>query len=131
MGLPQRVPDDVLWQLPITGSAPDPQIPKSAYVDINISNIDTIEFTNNTSYPVSIVFTKTSGNVFTDIPMLSPGASSAQTPIGGINNLTVDYTITNLNANLASNPCGIQIGTGPLRVNILASQTNPDPVAIP
>src|SRR5262249_28082226 len=28
-------------------------------------------------------------------------------------------------------PCGIQIGTGPLRVNILASQTNPDPVAIP
>src|SRR5262249_24166612 len=48
-----------------------------------------------------------------------------------VNNVTINYTITNLNNNQVSSPGGIQIGTGPLRINILAGNTSPDPVSIP
>ena len=137
MGLAALKPEASIWDLPIIGNAQNPQIPQSQYPDIKILNTDSIEFTNNTTYPVSIAFTRagggSSGNaVFTDIGSLAAGASSAQqSPISGINNLTVNYTITNLNNGQTSTPCGVQIGTGPLRINILASQTNPDPVSIP
>jgi hypothetical protein len=127
MGLAARKIDDVLYDVSITDNA---STPVSSYPDISMGLTDTIEFTNNTTYPVSITFTTTSGNVFSSIATLGPGSTSAaQSP--QINNVTVNYTITNLTAGKTSAACGVQVGVGALRINILAANTNPDPVSIP
>jgi hypothetical protein len=127
MGLAAREIDDVLYDVSITDNA---STPVSGYLNIVMASTDSIEFTNNTTYPVSITFTTTSGNVLSSIASLGPGATSAgQSP--QINNVTVNYTITNLNANKTSTPSGVQVGVGALRINILAANTNPDPVSIP
>jgi len=127
MGLAARKLDYVLYPVSITDDA---STPVSSYPDISMSLTDTIKFTNSTAYPVSITFTTTSGNVLSSIATLGPGVTSAaQSP--QMNNVTVNYTITNLNANKPSAACGVQVGVGALRINILAANTNPDPVSIP
>lgn len=131
MGLAARKPDNTAWDLLITPNAQNPQVPQSSTPDQPINYTDTVEFTNNTSFPVSIVFTKTSGIVFTDIPSLAPNGATSTAQSPQMTNVTVNYTITNLNANQTSSPCAIQVGVGPLRINILASDTNSDPVSIP
>ena len=120
--------DDVLYDIPINDVS---SIPTSGEPDLVMSSIDTIEFTNNAPYAVSVTFTTTSGTVFNNIASIAAngGVSATQSPQK--NNVTVNYTITNLSANKPSTPCAIQVGVGPLRINILAGNTNPDPVSIP
>jgi hypothetical protein len=127
MGLAARKLDDVLYDVSITDNA---STPVSGYLNIVMGLTDSIEFTNQTTYPVSITFTTTSGNVLSSIATLPAGSTSAaQSP--QMNNVTVNYTITNLTAGKTSTPCGVQVGVGALRINILAANTNPDPVSIP
>jgi hypothetical protein len=127
MGHAARKFDDVVWDVPINDNA---STPESGEPDIVMASTDTLEFTNNAPYSVSIIFTTTSGTVFNNIASLANGTNSAkQSPQK--NNVTVNYTITNLSNNNASTPCGVQVGVGPLRINILAGNTNPDPVSIP
>jgi hypothetical protein len=128
MGLAARAHDDVLWDIPISDNS---STPVSGEANIEMAITDTLEFTNNAPYPVSIVFTTTSGTVFTSISSLAGNGASSPAQSPKINNVTVNYTITNLNTNAQSTPCGIQVGVGPLRINVLASNTNPDPVSIP
>lgn len=128
MGLAARAHDDALWDIPISDIS---SIPVSGEPDIVMAITDTLEFTNNASYPVSIVFTTTGGTVFTNISSLAGNGTTSAAQSPKLDNVTVNYTITNLNTNVPSTPCGIQVGVGPLRINILASITNPDPVSIP
>jgi len=128
MGLAARAHDDVLWDIPISDNS---STPVSGEPDIEMAITDTLEFTNNAPYPVSIVFTTTSGTVFNNISSLAGNGTSSPAQSPQLDNLTVNYTITNLNTNKQSTPCGIQVGVGPLRINILDSNTNPDPVSIP
>jgi len=128
MGLAARAHDDVLWDIPISDNS---STPVSGEANIEMAITDTLEFTNNAPYPVSIVFTTTSGTVFTSISSLAGNGASSPAQSPKINNVTVNYTITNLDTNAQSTPCGIQVGVGPLRINVLASNTNPDPVSIP
>lgn len=126
MGSAARKYDDALYTIAITGATtPQPSAPNTS---MNFS--DTIEFVNNTTYAVSIAFTTTGGVVFGNIASLGPGQNTGQLS-PNINNVTVDFTITNLSGGGASSPAGIQVGTGPLRINILADNTSPDPVSIP
>jgi len=127
MGLAARKADDVLWDILISDNSGTPQ---PEYPNIVVGNTDTIEFTNNATYPVSIVFTTTSGTVLANISNLANGATSAQ-QTARIPNVTVNYTITNLSTGAPSTPCGIQVGVGPIRINILASNPNPPTVSIP
>lgn len=126
MGSAARKYDDALYSIGITG-ATTPQ-PSAQNTTMNFS--DSIEFVNNTTYAVSITFTTTSGIVFANIASLGPGQNSGQVS-PNMNNVTVDFTITSLTGGGASSAAGIQVGTGPLRINILADNTNPDPVSIP
>jgi len=127
MGLAARKYDNALYTINITGS-PTPQ-PQTPYTVMNL--VDTIEFINSTSSPVSIAFTTTSGAVFHNIASLAAGANSGQiSPL--MNNVTVNFTITNLSAGGGtSSPGAIQVGTGPLRIDIVGGNTSPDPVSIP
>ncbi len=128
MGLAARKSDDVLSDILISDNSGTPQ---PEFPDLVIGNTDTLEFTNNANYPVSIVFTTTSGAVFANISSLGGGGATSAPQTARIPNVTVNYTITNLNTGAASPPCGIQVGVGPLRINILASNANPPTVSIP
>lgn len=128
MGLAARQSDDVLCDILISDNSGTPQ---PEYPDSIIGNTDTLEFTNNANYPVSIVFTTTSGTVFANIPTLAGNGATSAAQTARIPNVTVNYTITNLSTGVASAPCGIQVGVGPLRINILASNPNPPTVSIP
>jgi hypothetical protein len=128
MGLAARAHDDVLWDIPISDLS---STPVSGEPNIEMAITDTLEFTNNASYPVSIVFTTTSGTVFNNISSLAGGGTSSPAQSPQLDNMTVNYTITNLNTNKQSTPCGIQVGVGPLRIDIIGSNTIPDPVSIP
>jgi|SRR5580704_2336614 hypothetical protein len=128
MGLAARAHDDIVWDIPISDLS---GTPVSGEPDIEMAITDTLEFTNNASYPVSIVFTTTSGSVFNNISSLAGGGTTSPAQSPKLDNMTVNYTITNLNTNAQSTPCGIQVGVGPLRIDILAANTIPDPVSIP
>lgn len=88
-----------------------------------IANGDWIEFQNNAPFPVAITFTTSSGTVFNNIPNIpgSGGRSIAQQAL--LSNVTVNYTITNLNSNQVQGPYGIQVGPG--------NVANPAPLLIP
>jgi len=113
------------WLLNITvqGGASQP--------DNKIANPDFIEFQNNAPFPVSITFTTTSGTVFNNIPSIagSGGRSTTQQPQKY--NTTVNYTITNLNSNQVQGPYAIQVGVGPMQINIQGGQPNPKTISIP
>jgi len=128
MGLAARAHDDVVWDIPITDNS---STPVSGEANIEMAITDTLEFTNNAPYPVAIVFTTTSGTVFTNISNLAGNGATSPAQSPKLDNLTVNYTITNLVTNAQSTPCGIQVGVGPLRIDIIGSNTNPDPVSIP
>src|SRR5205807_7247153 len=107
------------WQLDITlqGAASQPDVP--------IGNGDSIEFLNSARFPVKITFTTSSGTVFNDIPSI-PANGGRSTPQQAQQlNVTVNYTITDLNNGVPQGPYAIEVGTGPLRINI--SGANPTP----
>jgi hypothetical protein len=127
MGYAARKIDDALWDLTINATG---QMPTSPSPDVQIGNNDTIEFTNNAGFPVMIHFTTSSGVVFNNVPNLGVGATStAQSPQQS--NVTVNYTITNLNNQQVSSPYGIEVGVGPLRINITGAQPMPKVISIP
>lgn len=127
MGYAKRKTEEALWDLIISATG---QLPTSESPDVQIGNNDTIEFTNNAGFPVSIHFTTSSGAVFNSIQGLANGATSqAQSPQQ--TNVTVNYTITNLNTQQVSAPYGIEVGVGPLRINISAAQPMPKVISIP
>jgi hypothetical protein len=114
------------WLLNITvqGGATQP--------DLKISNYDSIEFQNNAPFPVAITFTATSGTVFNNIASI-PASGGRSTPQQTQkSNVTVNYAITNLNnANQVQGPYGIEVGTGPMQINIQGGQPNPRTISIP
>jgi hypothetical protein len=99
--------------------------------DQKIANYDAIQFQNNAPFPVAITFTTTSGTVFNNISNIpSGGRSTAQQ--SQKSNVTVNYTITNLNnSNQVQGPYGIEVGTGPMQINIQGGQPNPKTISIP
>lgn len=120
--------DDVLYDIPISDNS---SIPVSGEPDLVMASTDNIEFTNDAPYAVSITFTTTSGTVFNNIANIAPNGATSPMQSPQKNNVTVNYIMTNLTTNVPSTPCAIQVGVGPLRINILAGNTNPDPVSIP
>jgi hypothetical protein len=127
MGHAKRKKKEALWDLIISATA---QAPTSQSPDVQIGNTDTIGFTNDAQFPVSIHFTTSGGVVFNNIPNLASNATSpAQSPQQS--NITVNYTIKNLNNNQVSTPYGIEVGTGPLRINISSAQPTPKVISIP
>ena len=100
--------------------------------DEKIANGDWIEFQNNAPFPVSITFTTTSGTVFNNIPSI-PASGGRSTPQQvQKSNVTVNYTITNLNNPLqVQGPFGIEVGSGPMQINIQGGQPNPKTISIP
>ena len=107
------------------------QMPTTQTPDGEIGNTDSIEFTNNAPFPISIRFTISGGVVFNNIATLAPSATS-QTQTPQQSNITVNYTITNLNnTSQVSTPYGIEVGSGPLRINISSAQPTPKVISIP
>jgi len=90
--------------------------------DEKIANGDWIEFQNNAPFPVAITFTTSSGTVFNNIPNIPSGGRSTPQQ-AQLSNVTVDYSITDLNNNQVQGPYGIQVGPG--------TATNPAPLLIP
>lgn len=114
------------WLLYITvqGGATQP--------DLKIANYDSIEFQNNAPFPVSITFTTTSGTVFNNIPSIPASGGRSTSQQAQKPNTTVNYTITNLNnPNQVQGPYGIEVGTGPMQINIQGGQPNPATISIP
>src|ERR1700716_2588696 len=114
------------WLLNITvqGGATQP--------DLKISNYDSIEFQNNAPFPVSITFTATSGPVFNNITSITASGGRSTPQQAQKSNVTVNYTITNLNnSNQVQGPYGIEVGTGPMQINIQGGQPNPKTISIP
>jgi len=113
------------WLLNITiqGGASQP--------DDKIANYDAIEFQNNAPFQVAITFTTTSGTVFNNIASI-PASGGRSTPQQAQkSNVTVNYTITDLNNNQSQGPYGIEVGTGPMQINIQGGQPNPKTISIP
>ncbi len=122
----KHLPELALWTITIEpGGAVS-----ASQQNIKIGPTDTIQFRNNAIFPVNIPFT----NQLASIMSLPPGeTSSAQ---GGSStsplNVTVNFAIVNANNNaVTAGPCSVQFGIGPLPITIDASNTDPDPVAIP
>jgi hypothetical protein len=104
----------------------------ASQADNKIANYDSIEFQNNAPFPVAITFTTTSGTVFNNIASI-PASGGRSTPQQAQkSNVTVNYTITNLNnPNQVQGPYGIEVGTGPMQINIQGGQPNPKTISIP
>jgi hypothetical protein len=114
------------WLLNITvqGGATQP--------DLKISNYDSIEFQNNAPFPVSITFTTTSGSVFNNIASIPASGGRSTSQQAQKSNVIVNYTITNLNnPSQVQGPYGIEVGTGPMQINIQGGQPNPKTISIP
>jgi hypothetical protein len=114
-----------LWQIDITstGSAQQP--------DTNIANTDNIEFKNLAPFDVAITFTTTSGTVFNNIPDIprNGGVSAPQSP--QMMNVTVNYSIKNLSTNTSQGPYGIEVGSGPMQINLANETPDPPTISIP
>lgn len=79
---------------------------------------------------MSIIFTTSSGGVSSNVANLAPGrASSVQNPQQL--NVTVNYTLTNLNNGQIRGPYGIEVGSGPIRINVSNGLPDLDTVSIP
>jgi hypothetical protein len=104
----------------------------ASQADNKIANYDSIEFQNNAPFPVAITFTTTSGTVFNNIASI-PASGGRSTPQQAQkSNVTVNYTITNLNNPIqVQGPYGIEVGTGPMQINIQGGQPNPKTISIP
>lgn len=104
----------------------------ASQADNKIANYDSIEFQNNAPFPVAITFTTTSGTVFNNITSI-PASGGRSTPQQAQkSNVTVNYTITNLNNPIqVQGPYGIEVGTGPMQINIQGGQPNPTTISIP
>ena len=98
----------------------------STNANLKITNSDAVSFHNGASFPVNIVFTSVFG------PLTVP-AGQTQSPNGGPGvNTTINYTIYNASTGAKTGgPYSIQIGTGPLVVNISSLNPTPDPIALP
>lgn len=92
------------------------------------SNGQSITFQNGAGFPVNILFT----SPIADILGLPNGAPSSSFTAS---NIIVNYTIYNANLPPTAQPVGgpysVDFGLGVLPISINASDTNPDPVAIP
>jgi hypothetical protein len=104
----------------------------ASQADNKIANYDSIEFQNNAPFPVAITFTTTSGTVFNNIASI-PASGGRSTPQQAQkSNVTVNYTITNLNNPIqVQGPYGIEVGTGPMQINIQGGQPKPTTISIP
>jgi hypothetical protein len=107
------------WQLGITlqGTASQPDVP--------IGNGDSIEFLNSARFPVKITFTTSSGKVFNDIPSIAANGGRSTPQSAQQSNVTVNYTITDTNTGAPQGPYAVEVGTGPLRINIAAANPTP------
>lgn len=102
----------------------------AALPNVEVANNGSIQFQNNASFPVSITFTTSSGAVCSDIVSLGAGQNSnSQTPQQL--NMTVNYTITNLSNGQVRGPYGLEVGTGPITINVSSGLPDLDTVSIP
>jgi hypothetical protein len=98
--------------------------------DVQISNGGGIEFQNNAAFSVAITFTKSGGTEFGNIASIGAGdLSSFQT--GSTDNTTVNYSITNLSNGQIRGPYSIEVGTGPIQINISGGWPDLDTISLP
>ncbi|MBV9572943.1 MAG: hypothetical protein JOY93_02725 [Acidobacteriales bacterium] len=93
-----------------------------------IGNSDSISFHNAAPNAIKITFTNSNGTVFNDIPSIGVGQTSAAQNPQQINQ-TVNYSVTNLSSQGVQGPYAIEVGSGPLRVNIVNGNATPASMA--
>lgn len=102
----------------------------AAVPNVEIGNSGNIQFQNNSSFAISVRFTTSSGAVFSNIGNLAAGqTSSSQAPQQL--NVTVNYVIINLSNGHVQGPYGLEVGSGPLAINIANGLTDLDIVSVP
>lgn len=97
-----------------------------------------VSFTNNSGTSVLISFEPNppGPTLFSEIPNLANGATNTQTPNAPTGNGAVNYYIYDSN-NAAHGPYAIEVGNGPLYVQVTwsqalgAGQCTPDPAVVP
>jgi hypothetical protein len=104
---------------------------------IIVGATDSITFANlSATATISIAFaanppvinpTGPTGPVLFNSMILGPGSSNAQTPMAA--NGSVNYTVTA--GGTTFGPYSIQVGAGPLYVQVASSQTTPETVSLP
>ena len=98
--------------------------------NVEIDNTQSIQFQNEASFPVSITFTTSGGAVFSSVTNIAAGQNSGTLTPQQLN-VTVNYSITNLNNGQVRGPYGIEVGTGPIAINITNGVPDLDTVSIP
>jgi len=114
------------WKIVIEdGFAPSSQ-------GIIISPGDTVLFVNNTRYPVNIVFDPTSQPepMFSDTPVIPPGESYVATTSPDLDGSEM-YRVYSGGVKQNGGPYVIQVGRGPLYIEVTHGITAPDPAVIP
>jgi len=102
----------------------------AAVRDVQISNSSGIQFLSNATFPVAITFTASAGTEFGNIASIASGQTSGF-QVGRSPNITVNYTITNLTSGQVRGPYRIQIGTGPIQINISGGWPDLDTIEVP
>lgn len=112
-----------LFNITLQGGATQP--------DSNIANYDSIEFQNNAPFPVAITFTTTSGTAFNNIASIPANGGRSIPQQAQKSNVTVNYSITDLNnPTQPKGPYGIEVGSGPMQINIQGGQPSPKTISI-
>lgn len=91
---------------------------------VQISNDQSVKFSNNSGSTISITFAPTAisdQTVFNDINSLASGANYTEAPL--VSGITVNYNVS-LNGQTYG-PFAIEVGTGPLEISVTG--TNPTP----
>src|SRR6266478_2754987 len=97
---------------------------------VQISNDQSVKFSNNSGSTISITFAPTAisnETVFNDINNLASGANSTEAPL--VSDITVNYSVT-MNGQIAG-PFAIEVGTGPLEISVTSGAPTPLNGAIP
>lgn len=102
----------------------------AAVPNLEIGNSGNIQFQNNASFPISVSFTTSSGPVFSNIANLAAGHNSSLQAPQQLN-VTVNYTIINMSNGHVQGPYGLEVGSGPISINVADGLTDLDIVSIP
>jgi len=102
----------------------------AAQPNVEIDNTQSIQFQNDASFPISITFTTSGGIVFSSVTNIAAGQKGGTLTPQQLN-VTVNYSITNLNNGQVRGPYGIEVGTGPIAINITNGVPDLDTVSIP
>lgn len=98
--------------------------------DTAIANGGGIEFQNNAAFSIAVTFTTSAGTEFGNIASVGAGQTGGFETAKNTNT-TVNYMITNLNNGQIRGPYSIEVGTGPIQINISNGWPDLDTIDLP